>query len=113
MKVSDSSELRRSAFASLLVVEVLTNLANREEENAEGHQKVEGQLLLPFSLSEFFKPLQSRSRRISKVIRPERGEEPKALRPTFRSSTERIRLFDLSNPAESGVRHENLEGHTT
>jgi len=27
-----SSEQRRSAFASLLVVEVLTNLVNREEE---------------------------------------------------------------------------------
>jgi hypothetical protein len=32
MKVSDSSELRRSACASLLVVEVLSNLSNREEE---------------------------------------------------------------------------------
>ena len=56
----------------LLVAEVLKNLANHDEENAEGHQKVEGQLLLPFSLSGFFKPLQSRSRRIGKVIRLER-----------------------------------------
>jgi len=91
--VNGSSELRRSAFASIPVVEVLTNLATREEENAGGYLKVEGQLLLPFSLSEFFKPLQSRSRRISKVIRPEIGEEPKALRPTFRSSTERISVL--------------------
>jgi hypothetical protein len=31
-----SSELRRSAYASLLVAEVLTNLANHELENVEG-----------------------------------------------------------------------------
>jgi len=38
MKVSDLSELRRSVYTSLRIVEVLTNLSNHEEENAKGHQ---------------------------------------------------------------------------
>jgi hypothetical protein len=90
--VNGSSELRRSAFASIPVVEVLTNLATREEENAEAIRKLKGSCYCPSPCRSFSNPSNPEAGESRRSSCP-REEKNEVLRLIIRSPTERISVL--------------------